>query len=82
MLRDFGIMAFKHVARISFNSDEQTCDQESTFYQTVLGFHTWLKEIFTNSICLCIIENYDQSAAFLISAVFLTREHVDSPKVF
>ena len=28
------------------------------------------------------LKNKDESAALLISAVILTREHVDSPKVF
>ena len=78
----FEIMAFKHVAGISLNSDEQISEQQSTCYQTVLGFHIWLKPMFSNSISIGIIKNYGQSAAVLISAVFLTREHVDSPKVF
>ena len=51
-------------------------------YQTVLRFHIWLKETFSNSVCLALIENEDESAAVLVLAVFITREHVDSPKVF
>ena len=38
--------------------------------------------MFSNSICLGLIENEDESAAVLISGVFVTGEHADSPKVF
>ena len=75
-------MAFKHVAGISLNCNENTYDRQSTRYQTVLWFQTSLKEMFSNSICLGLMENYDESAAVVISAVFVTREHVYSPKVF
>ena len=82
MLRVFEIMAFKHVAGISLNSYKNTCDWQSTCYQTVLSFHISLKEMFSNSICLGIMGNYCESAAVLISAVSVTPEHLDSPKVF
>ena len=36
----------------------------------------------SNSICLGLMENKDESAAVLISAVFLTSEAFDSEKVF
>ena len=75
-------MAIEHVAQISLNYDENTCDRETRSYQTVLRFHIWLKEMFPNSIYLGLIENYDESAAALISAVFGTHKLVDSPKVF
>ena len=78
MLKVVDIITFKHVAGISLNSHEETCDQQSPCYQTVLGFHTRLKEMFSNSICLGIMENYDEGAAVLISAVFVTHQHVDS----
>ena len=51
-------------------------------YQTVLRFHICLKEMFSNLIFLGLMENFDESAAVLISAVIVTSEHVDSPKVF
>ena len=35
-----------------------------------------------NSIALDLMENYDESAAMLISAVIVSRENVDSAKVF
>ena len=38
--------------------------------------------MFSNSICLALMEIQDESAAVLISAVTVTRENVDSPKVF
>ena len=82
MLSVVDIITFKHVAGISLNSHKETCDQQSRCYQTVLGFHTWLKEMFFNSVCLGIMKNYDESAAVLILAVFVTDQHVDSWKIF
>ena len=82
MLRVFEIIAFKHVVGISLNSAEQTCDRQSTCYQTILRFHNWVKEIYSNSICLGIMEDHDQNAAAMISAVFVTHQHVDSWKEF
>ena len=38
--------------------------------------------MFSNSIILGLMENSGESTAVLISAVIVTREHVDSPKVF
>ena len=78
MPRVFEIMAFKHVAGTSLNSDENTFYRQSTYYQTVLRFHICLKEIFANSVCLSIMENYDKRAALLLSTVFVTHQHVDS----
>ena len=75
-------MTLEHVARISLNNDKNTCDRESTRYQTVLRFQIKLKEMFSNTICLGLIENLDESGAVLIWAVFGTPEHVDSRKVF
>ena len=78
MLIIFEIIASKHFAGIFLNSDEETCDQQSTSYQKVLGFQNLLKKMFSNSVCLCIMENYNEGAAALISAVFVTHQHVDS----
>ena len=78
MLRIFEIIASKHFAGIFLNCDEETCDQQSTSYQKVLGFQNSLKKMFSNSICLPIMENYNERAAALISAVFVTHQHVDS----
>ena len=75
-------MAFEDVAQSSLNYDDNIYDRETICYQTILRFHIWLKEMFPNSICFGLIENWDKSAAALISAVFVTREHVNSPKVF
>ena len=38
--------------------------------------------MFFNSICLGLMENENESAAVLISVVFVTGEHADSSKVF
>ena len=78
MFRGFLIMAFKQGAGISLNSDKNTFYQQSTCYQTVLRFHICLKVIFSNSVCLGIMQTYDKRAAILISAVFVTHHHVDS----
>ena len=75
-------MAFEHVAGISLNYEKQRCEWHSTSYETVLIFHIWLKDMFSNLICLGLMENSGESAAVLISEVFVTREHVASPEVF
>ena len=80
--RVFQIMAFEHVSGISRNYHENTCERHSTCYQTVLRFHIWLKEIFSNSICRGLMENSDESATVLISAMFVSRGYIDSPKMF
>ena len=78
----FEIMAFEHIWGISLNSEENTWERQSTCYQTVLRIHIRLKELFFNLICLGLMENWDESATMLISAVIVAREHVESPKVF
>ena len=75
-------MAFDHVSRISLNYEENIWERQSTLYLTVLKFHISQKEMFSIWICLALIEIHDVSAAVLISAVIVTREHVDSPKLF
>ena len=82
MFRDFEIIAFEHVSGISRNCDENIWERESTSYQTVLKFHISQKEMFSNIVCLGLMENYDESASVLISAVTVTREDVHSLKVF
>ena len=82
MFRVFQIMAFEHVSGISLNYDKQTCERQSTCCQTVLRSQIWLKEMFSNSICIGLMENLAESAAVLILAVFVTRQHVDSPEMF
>ena len=75
-------IAFEPDARISLNYDEKTCDRQSTCYQKGLKFRSWLREMFSSWVCLRLVENYDINAAVQLSAVFLTREHVDSGRVF
>ena len=75
-------MAVEHVAGICLNYDENIFEWQSTCYQAILRFHIWLKEMFPNSNFCFLMENYDESAAVFISPVFVSREHIDSPKVF
>ena len=75
-------MAFEDLSGISLSYDENICERQSTCYKTVLRFHIWPKEMFHNSVCLGFMENKDESAAVLIYAVIVTREHVDSRNVF
>ena len=52
MFRVFEIMAFEHVGGISLSYDENTCDPQSTCYQTVPRLHIWLEEIFLTQFVL------------------------------
>ena len=56
ILTVFEIMAFKHIAGTSLNSDKNTFYQQRTCYQTVLRFQICLKETFPNPVCLGLIE--------------------------
>ena len=75
-------MAFKHIAAISLDYDENTCDWQSTCYQTALIFQIWLKKMCSNSIFLGLMEIYDKDTALQTSAMFGTGEQVDSQRVF
>ena len=57
IFRDFETMAFQHVSGISLNFDENIWKRQSTCYQTVLKFHISQKEMFSNWICLGLMEN-------------------------
>ena len=57
------IMAFEHVAGISLNYDENTCDRQSTYCQRILRFQISRTEMFSDSINLGLIEIYDESDA-------------------
>ena len=57
MFRDFEIIAFEHVSGISGNCDENIWERESTSYQTVLKFYISQKEMFSNIVCLGLMEN-------------------------
>ena len=48
MLRAFDIMALKHVAGTSLNSDDNTFYRQSKCYQAVLRFHICVKQTFSN----------------------------------
>ena len=59
----FEIIALKPFPGISLIHDENTCDRQSTCYQTVLRFWISLREMFSKSISFRFIENWDKSAA-------------------
>ena len=50
--------------------------------QGVLKLKISLTEIFSNLMCLRLMKIYDKTAAMVTSAVFNTRQHVDSTRVF
>ena len=50
------IMAFEDVAGISLSYDENTFDRQPMFYQTVLRFPILLKEMFSKSSFLGLME--------------------------
>ena len=51
------IITSEPVAGIYLNYDENTCDRKSTCYLIVLRLQIWLREIFSSSICLGLMEN-------------------------
>ena len=57
MFKDFKIKAFEHVSGISRNCDENIWERQSTSYQTVLRLYISQKEVFSNSVCLGLMEN-------------------------
>ena len=74
-------MQWSTLPKFFSSNDENTCDQHSTCYETVLRFQISLTERFSNSICLASMENCNKRAAMVVSAVFNTREHLDSRRV-
>ena len=78
----FDIIAFETVAGVFFIFDENTCDRQSTCYQTILRFHISEREIFSNSTYRRLFENLEKSTAVQVSAVFGNREHAHSGRVF
>ena len=56
------IIGFESVAGIYLIYDENTCDRQSTCYQTVVRFRIWQREMFSNSIFPTLIENWDKGA--------------------
>ena len=69
----FEIKAFEFVLRKSAFSDGNTCHRESTCYQTLWKFQMWLRQTFSNSIYLEVVEKEENSDAVLTSAVFRTH---------
>ena len=75
------IWAFESVPWIYLHYGENTCDQQSACYQTVLRFQIWLRDIFSNSISLELMESLEKSAAMQILSVSATSEQADSRRV-
>ena len=75
------IIVSEPIARTSPNYDENACDMQSTFYQRIPRFQISLREIFSNSICLGLTKNQEESAAGQISSVLRTRGRDDSRRV-
>ena len=71
-------MTFEHIAGISLNYDDNPCGRQSTCYQTVLRFQMRLQEMFSNSISVGLMENYDKSAGVLITELIVPPDLVDS----
>ena len=82
MFSVFEIIALEHVAGISLSYEENTSDQRWTCYQGVLRFQIWIKNNFSTSISLCLMENLGESAAVFISVFVGTSKYVDSWKEF
>ena len=78
----FEIKPFEPPAGISLIYEENTCDRQSTCYQTLLRFSILLREMFSNSIFPRLIENLEKRAPVQVPAVFGTCEHFDSRNVF
>ena len=74
--------AFEPVVGIYLNYEENTCDRHSTCYQTVLRFQIWLIDIFSNLICLGLMENKHERAAVQILSVFAARDPLDFLREF
>ena len=55
-----------------------TCYRQSMCSQTVLRYQIRLRQTFSNSIYLELMEKQDNSGAVLISAVFETRKSFDN----
>ena len=51
------ITAFEHTPGIFLQSDEKTCGRLSTCWKTLLRFQIWLRQLFSNSICLTLMES-------------------------
>ena len=74
-------MAFEHVSGIFLNYDDNIWEPQSMCYKTVRKFHISQKEMFSNWICVRLMENWHVYAAVLIWVVIVTREDVDFSKV-
>ena len=57
MVLVLGIIAFEPIVGTYLNYEENTCERQSTCYQTILRFSIWLREMFSNWLCLGLMEN-------------------------
>ena len=66
-------MVLEVVAENFAYSGRNTCHRQSMSYQTVLRFMIRVNQSSSNSIYLKFMGQKDNSGAFLLSAVFVTR---------
>ena len=76
------ILAFELGKTNSHNPEEDTCHWQSMFYETPLRINISLREIFSKSGSLRLMEKYHQSALMTILQEFGTPSHVDAQKMF
>ena len=75
------IMAFQAFEGTYVYHEDDSCDRQLTCDKRVLRLQIWLKENFSNSICLGLIESYDQRSTLQILRVLGTREDLDSRRM-
>ena len=66
------IIAFESGTTNSHNPEQYICHWESMCYDTPLSFNISLREIFSKSGCLIVMEKYDESVLMQISQEFGT----------
>ena len=71
----FMIIAFKLGQADSHNPEQDTCHWQSIWYETLLLFNISLREIFSKSVSLRVMEKYDESTLTQISQVFVTLQN-------
>ena len=64
------IIAFEWGTLNSHNPEQDTCNRQSMCQQTPLLFQTSIRDIFSESFALKVMEKFDQSAFMKILQVF------------
>ena len=78
----FQIIAFELGVTNSCNLEQDICHQLSLCQETPLRFHLKLREIFSKSISLRMMEKHDKCAVSKILQVFGPLSHVDCQSLF